>query len=208
MSTYNENLCEYCNQPYYPERSTKKYCSDSCRQLAYLARRAHELSAASFVQEVNFERIPEPITDSSIAESPQIETPIEPEVICESEIDVPSPSHSNRKRRQRVSNNNNKQAGSQIEELLILGGIGVVGYLLGKYLNMPKPINSIEDPIIKPSTSIEFPDLKMKIGNDQNLNMPKTQAENTKVIEPMLKIEKIPDLQFNILGNVTKMNDS
>lgn len=35
-----ERLCEYCREPFIPKRSDAKHCSHSCRQLAYVLRKA------------------------------------------------------------------------------------------------------------------------------------------------------------------------
>jgi len=35
-----EYLCEYCKKPYLPKRTDSLYCSQSCRQLAYVLRKA------------------------------------------------------------------------------------------------------------------------------------------------------------------------
>jgi hypothetical protein len=33
-----EKTCLYCKEPFKEERSTKKYCSDNCKQMAYFIR--------------------------------------------------------------------------------------------------------------------------------------------------------------------------
>lgn len=40
MSTNYDNNCEYCGQFLYAERSTKKYCSNSCKTMACRKRKA------------------------------------------------------------------------------------------------------------------------------------------------------------------------
>ncbi len=35
------NNCEYCSTSFRGERRTKKYCSDNCRQMAYLTRKGY-----------------------------------------------------------------------------------------------------------------------------------------------------------------------
>lgn len=39
------NNCDYCKTPFRGERSTKKYCSDNCRQMAYLSRKGYLIKA-------------------------------------------------------------------------------------------------------------------------------------------------------------------
>ena len=71
MSTNNDNNCEYCGQYFYAERSTKKYCSDSCRQLGYLERRSRKLAQASYIEETDYEIIPEEIPETVQQEIPE-----------------------------------------------------------------------------------------------------------------------------------------
>lgn len=69
-----ENSCEHCGHPFYAERSTKKYCSNSCRQLAYLDRRVNQIANDSFIEETTFEIVP----DQSAHQEAEVVTHIAP----------------------------------------------------------------------------------------------------------------------------------
>src|SRR5688572_18765523 len=43
-----EKICEYCQRPFLAVRSTRKYCSDSCKQLAYYGRNDVETADAGY----------------------------------------------------------------------------------------------------------------------------------------------------------------
>lgn len=57
MTTINQKNCQHCKQPFFSERRSRIFCSDSCRQLAYLDRRSRKSAQASFIEEANCEEI-------------------------------------------------------------------------------------------------------------------------------------------------------
>jgi hypothetical protein len=46
-----EDECDYCGQSYYAERSTKKYCSDSCKTMACRKRKSDSEQALLLLQQ-------------------------------------------------------------------------------------------------------------------------------------------------------------
>lgn len=38
METLPEKPCQHCGKNFVPQRSSKKYCSDNCRQMSYFKR--------------------------------------------------------------------------------------------------------------------------------------------------------------------------
>ena len=52
METTNEKLCLNCGEPYIALREAKKYCSDSCRQLAFYKRTNAENKKEGDVEEL------------------------------------------------------------------------------------------------------------------------------------------------------------
>jgi hypothetical protein len=50
MNTKNDFACDYCGQSYYAERSTKKYCSDSCKTMACRKRKSDSEQALLLLQ--------------------------------------------------------------------------------------------------------------------------------------------------------------
>lgn len=146
MEASSDNTCEYCGRDFFAERSTKRYCSDSCRQLAYLERRADKLANASFVEETPFESIPVPIPEPIIQELLN-EKPLEAETV----IDEPNTKRSYRtylhsKRRKRSKFSMPKSKPNSIDEGLLLIGAAAAGFLLGNFLNKPKNNTQTTEP--------------------------------------------------------------
>lgn len=56
-----ERICEYCKSPFVPKRTDALYCSHSCRQLAYVLRKATE-NAMEGLNNLTFK--PEPSTET------------------------------------------------------------------------------------------------------------------------------------------------
>ncbi|MHC1777543.1 MAG: hypothetical protein AB9834_19250 [Lentimicrobium sp.] len=164
LTDYN---CDYCGREFYAERITKRYCSDSCRQLAYLGRRANKLANASFVEETPFESIPAPVPEQILHELLD-EKPLE----TETEVDEPNLVQNDRtyvhsKRRRRSKSSMPKNKPNSIDEGLLLIGVAAAGFLIGNYLNKHKSNTQTTEPEKKAEKSPEFelPMLKLNVNH-------------------------------------------
>ncbi len=129
MSDQIIRYCEHCKQLFTAERISRRYCSDSCRQLAYLDRRSRKISNAYFVEDAMYEPVQEVVVtetelnndSSSTVEEIQEVTPVmngEPESASDNKL-------KNKYRKKATKANNN----AIDPRLVYLGGL-----LLEKFL--------------------------------------------------------------------------
>jgi wobble nucleotide-excising tRNase len=205
MTTNNDETCEYCGREFFAERITKRYCSDSCRQLAYLARRANKLANASFVEETSFESIPAPIPEQILQEILD-EKPLETETV----IDEPNTERSNRtyvhsKRRRRSKFSMPKNKPDSIDDGLLLIGVAAAGFLIGKYLNKPKNNTQTTEPEKKEEKSpeSELPMLKLNVNQyptpikSEGISVPTGKMIKEDKGLPSFESLKLPSLDTN-----------
>ena len=153
MTNYSEgiqNSCEHCGQQFYAERRTKRFCSDSCRQLAYLERRARQVSNASFVEEIAYETIKEPDSDNSMTFDNSKEAPIELETIQDNipptlEIDNYCPNKRSKSKLRKTVATSVIQP-SRNKTLALIGGI-VLAKIAINFLINQKLDNNEKDPL-------------------------------------------------------------
>lgn len=129
MSDQIFRYCEHCKQLFTAERISRRYCSDSCRQLAYLDRRSRKISNAYFVEDTLYEPVQEEVvTETELDDaSTNIVEEIQ-EVTPDLSEDTESASDNklnNKYRKQAPKANNN----AIDPRLVYLGGL-----LLGKFL--------------------------------------------------------------------------
>lgn len=130
-----EKKCAYCNQPFVAERISRRFCSDSCRQLAYLDRRAEKLANASFVEEANFEIIPVTVI-SNPDDEVSIDRIIEvAETVEEGDSNSSDASSTDNRSRSAKSRKHGKSKGNQIDPRLVLLGSIIIKNLAEKYLS-------------------------------------------------------------------------
>lgn len=156
-SNYEKN-CEHCGQPFYAERSTKKYCSDSCRTLAYLNNKARKLANASFVEDAIFEVIPDPASVNPQSDNLLDEAPIETEATEEVSTQDKNREYTRRKTQQRSKKTKSAKAApesSHVDVRLIVLGVMAAVNLVVKYfsdsdpvIDKPKPaVNTCDSPL-------------------------------------------------------------
>jgi len=165
MESTSDNTCEYCGREFYAERITKRYCSDSCRQLAYLVRRANKLANASFVQETTYESIPDPISDQITQESPD-EKPLEAEAVVEEpSLERHHKTYAHSKRRKSSKFSLPKSKSNSTDNGLLFIGVVAAGFLIVNYLNKPKTNTQTTEPEKKAEKSpeSELPMLKLNV---------------------------------------------
>lgn len=130
MNEEKQATCEYCGQFLYAERSTKTYCSNSCRQLAYLERRSRKMAQATYIEETDFENVANSIPEPK-NESPDTIQAIEVENLPEETNTNPAGmqySHNRRKRISRSQTHANKL--NIIDGRLVLLGAAAAGLLV------------------------------------------------------------------------------
>ena len=136
MATINHKNCQYCNQSFYAERRSRLFCSDSCRQLAYLDRRSRKSAQASFIEDAMCEEIKLPPNDENNEDLQNLD--IISEVVQQTSDKYPSeiPLHVNRPgrlggfKRKKIYKEQNNTCGQ-----FLLIGAAIAGIILIKKLN-------------------------------------------------------------------------
>lgn len=67
-----EQICEYCKQPFMPKRADALYCSHSCRQLAYVLRKAAGGNGFDGLKELTYKPNPSKVAQEN--KEPSIKT--------------------------------------------------------------------------------------------------------------------------------------
>ena len=181
MSHYSEetqNSCKHCNQPFYAERSTKKYCSDSCRQLAYLERRAKLISNAAFIEETAFKIVQEPISDYPESNNVVNEAPAPIELEVTEEATIQNENKTYTRRNTKRTSEYNKTAVASAKTLSNMEALGIIGtFALAKltfnYFLNPEPANDKTESI----KDLSDPRVSSWINSHKKNNLPLKQPE-------------------------------
>ncbi|MBW6491482.1 MAG: hypothetical protein K0B15_09860 [Lentimicrobium sp.] len=145
--------CEQCGEIFSFERNSAIYCSDACKQKAYLVRGRLQLYKAMDVEDIVIESIVEP-PENEIESIVSFEEKIsEPEVLNESEpSESPEPQepkdiNGSDKEKKREKSSDSKSTpkkykksneNNAIKGLLAIAGFAAVSYVIGKILDTPK----------------------------------------------------------------------
>lgn len=190
-----ENTCEYCGQPFDAERSTKRYCSNSCRQLAYLDRRSRQSAQASFIEEAEYESIPtvipEAVQQEIVETLPPIEVESEPEE-SNSHKTRSSYTHPKSKRRSKLSSTTKKPFTID-GNVAILGA--VAGILVYNYFNKPKATNQTIEPDHNTEKQIINPLSELKNWENPAATINKTRDVTTQPGENTTKFQGLPSFE-------------
>lgn len=181
MNFNNENYeidCEYCGQPFAAERISRRYCSDSCRQLAYLKRKAKKLGKLSNENEI----IPQNISESNdlIQEVPK-EDPKKHESRETNLFITETRNETIKKTRRRLRRNrqnilSGKDNSIQLDGRIVLFGAAVAGLLIHDLCKNPKTINKTNHPGVQESGSVSFPDSYLTI-HENRIKSEKDEAQ-------------------------------
>ncbi len=145
-----ENSCAHCGQPFYAERSTKRYCSDSCRQLAYLERRARQMANSSFIEEAQYDIIPQPVPVHPERGDDVQEAPIELEATEEPAIQNENRDYLRRKAKRRSKHRRRALTfvkSSPQNELLEMVGRAIMKKLTQKCSSNSESSNDEDKPV-------------------------------------------------------------
>jgi|GEM_PF-2153996 len=176
MTLFNQNHCEYCSQPFYAERSTKRYCSDSCKQLSYLERKAQKLSQASFIETVEFEIVDNLKAIQQEDATPQVAIEVESHNDTDTFTDKCNLNTSYNLRKPISRRFIKRTRSNGANNLLFAGGIVLAGYLIRKI--------------------IERSDLSM----ETNAPTKSTNTEPAKTISDLLnnlRLQSVPAVQLS-----------
>lgn len=197
--------CTYCGELFYYERRSAIYCSDACKQQAYLERRAKFFLNINDAEDVEIESCSDQPMNEIVENTVYEETVSEAEVLNQSESAETIKSYSNsKKRKQRKSHvpssgneaDSKSIANSNANGLFALLGAAALGYLIREFnstSNVSEEINSDEESTesyeaLEPTEDHEIKE-STKMSGDVSDSIP-NKSKNT---EPFVSLDSVID---------------
>jgi hypothetical protein len=185
--------CDYCGEIFIYERISATYCSDACKQQAYLLRRDKQFITILDAEDTEIESYPDQPINENTEIVPFEETISEAEVLNESESPEPIKSNSEpTKRKRRKSyvpssgnvSDSKSNADSNANGLGALLGAVAIGYLISEF---GKTTNTSTEPTKQAEPTDSQSDVELTIDDE--------------IKEPIQMSDEVPDPNLNQLEN-------
>lgn len=165
-----EKYCENCGQPFIAERKTRRYCSDSCRQLVYLKRKAQKLANLSEENKLpptHISESPDLIPEEPKEDLKQFDSSATNPLITENDNEI---NKKTRRRPKRIRQRNLTRNDNSIllDGRVVLFGVAVTGLFIYNYYNKPKALNKTNHPGAQQTEPDSSPTSYLTIPDNRN----------------------------------------